>query len=181
MAWEALVWILLAALVVYGAAAVLASLRWVHEGHVGIFTSRSGRRRVLTRGVHVVNPFGGRTVMVPKGPLRMDGEVRNAVTQDGWTISAHYQMNARLLDEMALDNAGDDWRVATRDAADRVLRTELENNEAKDLRPRPQALDAGVAEEINVLTRGWGVEVDWLRVTIRWAYAIPPVHPVDEP
>lgn len=181
MAWDALLWILLAATVVYGAATVLASLRWVHEGNVGIFISRSGRRSVLTKGVHVVNPFAGRTVMVPKGPLRMDGEVRNAMTQDGWTISAHYQMNACLVDEMALDNAGDDWRTATRDAADRVLRTELENNETKDLRPRPQALDAGVAEEINVLTLRWGVEVDWLRVTIRWAYAVPPVHMVNNP
>ena len=118
---------------------------------------------------------------MPKGPLRMDGEVRNVVTQDGWNLSAHYQMNAKLVNERVVHEAGDDWRVATQDATDRVLRTELENNDATDLRPRPQALDEGVTEEINLLTRRWGVEVDWLRVTIRWAFAVPPAHIVHQP
>jgi hypothetical protein len=124
----------------------------------------------------MVQPFGHKVVLYPKGPLRMDGEVRNVTTQDGWRISAHFQMNAHLVDEMAVSGIGGDWRNETLEVAHRVLRTELENNESADLRPRPQALDEGVAEEINVLSGKWGVEVDWLRVTIRWAYALPPAN-----
>ena len=181
MVLDAFVWVLVAVLAVYGGATLLASIRMVPEGQVGIVTSMSGRRTVMGKGLHMVNPFNTRTEMMPKGPLRMDGEVRNVVTQDGWNISAHYQMNAKLVDELAVHEAGDDWGVATRDATDRVLRTELENNEATDLRPRPQALDEGVKEEITLLTSRWGVEVDWLRVTIRWAYAVPPAHIVHQP
>ena len=181
MAWDSLLWIAVAAVAVYGGATLLASVRMVPEGQVGIVTSRSGGRKVLGKGLHIINPFNTRTELVPKGPIRMDGEVRNVVTQDGWNISAHYQLNAKLVDEMVVHDAGDDWRVATKDAAERVLRTELENNDAKDLRPRPQALDEGVTEEINVLTHRWGVDVDWLRVTIRWAYSVPPAHIVHSP
>jgi regulator of protease activity HflC (stomatin/prohibitin superfamily) len=153
----------------------------VPEGHVGIITARSGNMKVVGKGLHVINPFNTKTELMPKGPVRMDGEVRNVITQDGWNISAHYQLNALLVDELLVRGAGGDWRVATNDSAERILRTELENNDASDLRPRPQALDEGVTEEINILTRRWGVEVDWLRVTIRWAYAIPPAHIVHQP
>ncbi len=181
MVLDAFVWVLVAVLAVYGGATLLASIRMVPDGQVGIVTSMSGRRTVMGNGLHMVNPFNTKTEMMPKGPLRMDGEVRNVVTQDGWNLSAHYQMNAKLVDELVVHEAGDDWRVATKDATDRVLRTELENNDATDLRPRPQALDEGVTEEINLLTRRWGVEVDWLRVTIRWAFAVPPAHIVHQP
>lgn len=181
MVLNAFVWVLVAILAVYGGATLLASIRLVPEGQVGIVTSRSGGRTVMGNGLHMVNPFNTKTEMMPRGPLRMDGEVRNVVTQDGWNLSAHYQMNAKLVDELVVHEAGDDWRVATKDATDRVLRTELENNDATDLRPRPQALDEGVTEEINLLTRRWGVEVDWLRVTIRWAFAVPPAHIVHQP
>lgn len=181
MVLDSLFWVAVVAVAVYGGATLMASVRMVPEGEVAIVTSRSGDRNVLAKGLHLVNPFNTKTELVPKGPIRMDGEVRNIVTRDGWNISAHYQLNARLVDEMVVHDAGDDWRVATKDSADRVLRTELENNDAKDLRPRPQALDAGVTEEINVLTHRWGVEVDWLRVTIRWAYAVPPAHVIHSP
>jgi regulator of protease activity HflC (stomatin/prohibitin superfamily) len=181
MATDAFLWIMIAAVAVYGGATLLASLRMVPEGHVGIITGRSGHMKVVGKGLHLINPFNTKTELMPKGPVRMDGEVRNIVTQDGWNISAHYQLNAKLVDEMVVREAGGDWRSATKDSAERVLRTELENNDATDLRPRPQALDEGVTEEINILTRKWGVEVDWLRVTIRWAYAIPPAHLVPQP
>jgi len=181
MASDAVFWILVVALSVYGGATLLASVRNVPEGNVAIVTSRSGNRTVLVKGLHVVNPFNSRTVVMPKGPIRMDGEVRSVVTQDGWKISAVYQMNAKLVDEMMVHEAGGDWREATKDAAERVLGTELENNDATDLRPRPQALDAVVTDEINLLTQRWGVSVDWLRVTIHWAYAIPPAHIVHQP
>ncbi len=181
MVADTIVWVLLAALAVYGGATFLASIRMVPEGHVAIVTGRSGERRVIESGLHVVNPFKTRTELMPVGPVRMDGEVRSVITQDGWNISAHYQMNARLVEELAVSGAGGDWREVTKDAAERVLRTELENNDATDLRPRPQALDEGITEEINVLTGRWGVEVDWMRVTIRWAYAIPPAHVVHQP
>jgi regulator of protease activity HflC (stomatin/prohibitin superfamily) len=181
MVIDAIMWVLVAAVVVYGGAILLASVRMVPEGHVGIVTARSGDRRVIERGLHLVNPFNSRTELTPIGPVRMDGEVRSVITQDGWNISAHFQMNAKLVDELAVSGAGGDWREVTKDAAERVLRTELENNDASDLRPRPQALDEGITEEINVLTGKWGVEVDWMRVTIRWAYAIPPAHVVHKP
>lgn len=181
MAYEALLWVVVAALVVYGGATLLASVRMVPEGKVAVVTSRSGIRSVLGKGIHLVNPFNSRTQVMPKGPLRMDGEVRGVLTQDGWRISAVYQMNAKLVDETVVDEAGGDWPEATRDAADRVLRTELENNDATDLKPRPQALDAVVTEEVNLLARTWGVSVDWLRVTIHWAYAVPPAHIVNRP
>ena len=181
MVLEALVWIALVAIAIYGAAAVLASIKHVPEGKVGIVTDRSGGKRVLGKGVHMVSPFGRRVELVPKGPIRMSGEVRDAVTRDGWRISAHFQLSARLVQELAVSKAGADWRTATLDSAVRVLRTELENNDAVDLRPRPQALDEGVADEINLLTSRWGVEVDWLRVTVRWAYAVPPAEAVPGP
>ncbi len=181
MVSDALMWVLLAALVVYGGATLLASVRMVPEGHIGVVITRSGGRKVLGKGLHLVNPFNTRTELMPVGPVRMDGEVRSVITQDGWNISAHYQLNARLVDDVAVQDAGGDWREVTKDAVERVLRTELENNDATDLRPRPQALDEGVTEEINVLTLRWGVEVDWLRVTIRWAYAVPPAHIVHKP
>jgi len=181
MAYEALLWVVVAALVVYGGATLLASVRMVPEGKVAVVTSGSGTRSVLGKGLHLVNPFNTRTELMPLGPVRMDGEVRSVITQDGWNISAHYQLNARLVDELAVQEAGGDWREVTKDAAERVLRTELENNDATDLRPRPQALDEGIAEEINVLVGRWGVEVDWIRVTVRWAYAVPPAHIVHSP
>jgi regulator of protease activity HflC (stomatin/prohibitin superfamily) len=181
MVQDALLWIMVAAVAVYGGATLLASIRLVPEGHVGLVTTRSGGLKVMGKGLHMVNPFKTRTELMPKGPVRMDGEVRNVVTQDGWNISAHYQLNTKLVDEGIVKEAGGDWRAVTKDSAERVLRTELENNDASDLRPRPQALDEGVTEEINILTRRWGVEVDWLRVTIRWAYAVPPAHIVHQP
>jgi len=181
MASDALLWVLVVALAVYGGATLLASVRMVPEGNVAIVTTRSGRRTVFGKGLHMVNPFNSRTQVMPKGPIRMDGEVHGVVTLDGWKISAVYQMNTKLVDELVVDQAGGDWREATKDAAQRVLRTELENNDATDLRPRPQALDAVVTEEINLLTRQWGVDVDWLRVTIHWAYAVPPAHIVHQP
>ncbi|NOQ53574.1 MAG: hypothetical protein GQ558_03090, partial [Thermoplasmata archaeon] len=107
--------------------------------------------------------------------------VHDVITRDGWRVSAHFQMSARLVNELAVSEAGEDWRDATKDIGLRVLRTELENNDAVDLRPRPQALDEGVADEINILTTQWGVHVDWLRITIRWAYAVPPAHVVPSP
>ena len=146
------------------------------RGHVP-----SKQKDKAAQGVHFVQPFGNKVMLYPKGPVRMDGELRDIITQDGWRISAHFQLSARLVEEMVVSEAGGDWRDATRDAAHRVLRTELENNESADLRPRPQALDAGVAEEVNLLSRRWGVEVDWFRVTIRWAYAVPPAHIVAHP
>ena len=178
---EALRWVALVALVIYGAASVLASIRVVPEGKVGIVSDRSGRRRVIAKGVHLVFPFGHKVKMMPKGPVRMDGEVHDAITRDGWRVSAHFQMSARLINELAVSEAGEDWRDATKDIALRVLRTELENNDAVDLRPRPQALDEGVTDEINILTTQWGVHVEWLRITIRWAYAVPPAHVVPSP
>jgi regulator of protease activity HflC (stomatin/prohibitin superfamily) len=181
MVSDAFLWVLIAAAAVYGGAMVLASVRMVPEGHVGIVTGRSGERRVLENGLHMVDPFRSKTDLMPLGPVRMDGEVRSVITQDGWNISAHYQLNAKLVDELLVGEAGGDWLVVTKDAAERVLRTELENNDASDLRPRPQALDEGITEEINVLTHKWGVEVDWMRVTVRWAYAIPPAHVVHSP
>jgi len=181
MVAEAFLWIALAALVIYGAASVLASIKVVPEGKVGIVSDRSGQRRVIAKGVHLVFPFGHKVKMMPKGPVRMDGEVLDAITRDGWRISAHFQMSASLSNELVVDEAGEDWRDATKDTAIRVLRTELENNDAVDLRPRPQALDGGVTDEINILTTRWGVHVDWLRITIRWAYAVPPVHVVPSP
>lgn len=181
MVSDALFWVLVAALAVYGGATLLASVRMVPDGSVAILTTKSGKRTVYGKGLHVVNPFNSKTEVMPKGPVRMDGEVHNVVTQDGWKISAVYQMNAKLVDEMIVDEAGGDWREATKDAAERVLRTELENNDAKDLRPRPQALDVVVTEEINLLASRWGVGVDWLRVTVHWAYAVPPAHIVHQP
>jgi regulator of protease activity HflC (stomatin/prohibitin superfamily) len=181
MVTDALMLITAAVVAVYGGATLLASIRFVPEGNVGVVTSRTGERRSMKSGVHFVNPFTTKTSLVPRGPMRMDGEVRNVVTRDGWNISAHYQINAKLEDEMSAHEAGDDWRQATKDATERVLRTELENNDAADLRPRPQALDEGVVDEINILTRRWGVEVDWLRTTIRWAYAVPPAHVAPRP
>ncbi|NOQ54778.1 MAG: hypothetical protein GQ558_09270, partial [Thermoplasmata archaeon] len=53
---EALMWVALVALVIYGAASVLASIRVVPEGKVGIVSDRSGRRRVIAKGVHLVFP-----------------------------------------------------------------------------------------------------------------------------
>lgn len=178
---DALLWVLLLAMLIYGVATILASIKVVPEGKVGVVTDRSGRRRVIGMGAHVVQPFGHKVKLYPKGPVRMDGELRDVVTLDGWRISAHFQLSARLVDELAVSEAGGDWRDVTLDAAHRVLRTELENNDSTDLRPRPQALDAGVTEEINVLSRRWGVEADWLRVTIRWAFAVPPAHVVPSP
>lgn len=174
-------WVALAALVIYGAASVLASIKVVPEGKVGIVSDRSGHRRVITKGVHLVFPFGHKVKLMPKGPVRMDGEVHNVITRDGWRVSAHFQMSARLMNELAVFEAGEDWRDASKDTTIRVLRTELENNDAVDLRPRPQALDEGVTDEINILTVQWGVHVDWLRITIRWAYAVPPVNVVPSP
>ncbi|NIP35545.1 MAG: hypothetical protein GWN18_11355, partial [Thermoplasmata archaeon] len=51
---------------------------------------------------------------MPVGPVRMDGEVRSVITQDGWNISAHYQLNARLVDDVAVQDAGGDWREVTK-------------------------------------------------------------------
>jgi len=174
MALDILWWVVIAALVIYGIATFLASFKYVPERRVGVVSGPRGQMRVLGKGFHLVVPFTQRLKLVPTGPERMDAEVTQVVTRDGWRITAHIQLNARLVDHENADEAGDDWRRATLDTARRVLRTELENNDAVDLRPRPQALDEGVMEEINILTRRWGVEVDWVRVTIRWAYSIPP-------
>lgn len=178
LAMPMVLWILLAALLVYGVAFVLATIKFVPHGRIGIVTTKGGHRYVLGQGLHLILPIGNSVFNVPKGPERMDGEVRNIITRDGWHLTAHLQFNARLVDEPSAVNGGDDWRDTTRDVALRVLRTELENNDATDLRPRPQALDESVAEELNELTARWGVEVDWLRVTIRWAYSVPPAHEV---
>ncbi len=178
MALDILWWVVIAALVIYGIGMVLASFKYVPDRRVGIITGPGGSSRIVTKGFHIVIPFTHKVELVPTGPERMDAEVTQIVTRDGWRITAHIQLNAKLVDHEAGNEAGDDWRKATLDTAKRVLQTELENNDAVDLRPRPQALDEGVMEEINILSRRWGVVVDWVRVTIRWAYSIPPASNV---
>ena len=181
MVLQAVMWVIVAALVVYGVATLLASIKLVQEGQVGIATTRGGSRRPLPKGLHIVNPFTTRVRTYPGGSHRLEGDVRGAITQDGWRLSAHVELNARLRDELAVVEAGGDWRKATQDAVVRILRTEIENNEATDLKPRPQALDDLVLDEVNALVVRWGVEVDWLRVTIRWAESLPPAHIVHSP
>jgi regulator of protease activity HflC (stomatin/prohibitin superfamily) len=178
---DVLVWILVLAVIVYGGAAVVASFKFVPDGNIGIVRGPGGSRKVVGRGLHMLAPVGYKVKLIPVGPERMDGDVRDVITRDGWRIMAHVQLNARLLDEVVAAEGGDDWRKATIDAALQVLRTELENNDAIDLRPRPQALDEGVRDELNVLASKWGVDVDWLRITIRWAYSVPPAHEVHRP
>jgi regulator of protease activity HflC (stomatin/prohibitin superfamily) len=182
MGTDVIWWVLLTVLAVYGIATLIASLKWVPLNKIGIVTGPGGNRRVIGKGLHVIIPFGFSVKLVPKGPVRMDGEIRNAITRDGWRLVAHIQLNAKLSQETdSFETGDDDWRKATLDAALRVLRTELENNDASDLRPRPQALDEGVREEINSLTARWGVEIDWTRVTVRWALSVPPAHETHGP
>lgn len=176
MAMAAWGWVLIAALVVYGVAMALASLRRVPKGSVGVLRGRSGNARVLDEGLHIVLPLGGHLTIVPKGPERVTGHLPDMLTKDGWRVQASIQLDCRLMDPNAAARSDRDWRQVTLDGAMGVLRTELENNDAVDMRPRPHALDEGVRDELNILTARSGVVVDWLRVTIRWATALPPTE-----
>jgi hypothetical protein len=169
-------WILFIAMVVYLSAMIIASVRLVPDGKMGVVLGVGKPRRLLSKGMHVVFPFGNKVVLIPKGPERIIGDVKDVLTKDGWRLIASAQLNARVVDEQLAALETEDWRRSTLDTMLQVVRMELENNDAVDLRPRPHALDEGCRVETNVLTDRFGVKVDWLRVTIRWAHASPPVH-----
>ncbi len=169
-------WILLIALVVYLSALGIASVRRVPEGKMGVVLGVGKPRRLLPKGTHVVFPFGNKVVLIPKGPERIIGDVKDVLTKDGWRLIASVQLNAHVVDEQLAALETEDWRRSTLDTMLHVVRTELENNDAVDLRPRPHALDEGCRVETDLLTERFGVKVDWLRVTIRWAHASPPAR-----
>jgi len=170
-------WIALTAFLVYGIAFVLASVRRVPAGRIGVVPGVGGPRRVLGEGLHWVFPIGPRLLLIPKGPERIMGNVTGAQTKDGWRLDAWVQLYAVVSDEQAAALSEKDWRTATLDDALSAVRLAIERSDAADLRPSPHALDEGARDEVNALAGRVGVRVDWLRVTVKWPTATPPSRP----
>ena len=170
-------WIVLTAFLAYGIAFLLASIRRVPTGKIGVVPGIGGPRRVLGEGLHVVFPLGPRLLLIPKGPERIMGSVVGAQTKDGWRLDAWVQLYATVSDEQAAAISEGDWRTVTLDSALAAVRLAIERSDAADLRPSPHALDEGARDEANALAGRAGVKVDWLRVTVKWPTATPPAHP----
>jgi regulator of protease activity HflC (stomatin/prohibitin superfamily) len=169
-------WIGLTALVVYAAATVLASIKRVPSGRIGVRMGPGARKEVLSEGLHLVQPFGTKVVYIPRGPERIMGDVRDIVTKDGWRLTAVVQLSATVYDERSAALATEDWRREALKAALASVRLLLERSDAADLRPSPHALDEGARDETDHLLGQFGTKVEWLRVTVKWPQAIPPAH-----
>jgi hypothetical protein len=170
-------WIAVAVASVYGGATALASLKRVPQGRIGIVLLRGARVRALGEGVHLVQPFGTRVVLIPRGPERIVGDVRDAATRDGWHLSAWVQLRAHVFDDREAALECEDWRREALDASLAAVRLLLERSDAADLRASPQALDEGSREEANEMLKRFGTTVEWLRVTVKWAQATAPLVP----
>ncbi len=170
-------WIAVAVIAVYGGATALASLKRVPQGKIGIVMLRGSRVRALGEGLHVVQPFGTRVVLIPRGPEKIVGDVRDAVTRDGWRLSAWVQLYAHVFDDREAALACEDWRREALDASLASVKLLLERSDASDLRESAQALDEGAREEANELLKRVGTTVEWMRVTVKWAQATAPLVP----
>lgn len=176
MALSAWGWIGLTVVLVYATATVLASIRRVPSGRIGVRMGPGERKEVLPEGFHLVQPFGTKVVYIPRGPERIMGDVRDVVTKDGWRVTAVLQLSAVVFDERAAALSTEDWRREALKASLAAVRLLLERSDASDLRPSPNALDEGARDETEHLLSPFGTKVEWLRVTVKWSAAIPPVR-----
>jgi regulator of protease activity HflC (stomatin/prohibitin superfamily) len=177
LALTVLGWVAVAVAAVYGGATALASIKRVPQDRIGIVLLRGSRMRALGEGIHLVQPFGTKVVLIPRGPERIVGDVRDAVTRDGWRLSAWVQLYAHVFDDREAALACEDWRREALDTSLAAVKLLLERSDAQDLRASPQALDEGAREEANELLKRFGTTVEWLRVTVKWAQATAPLVP----